>query len=195
MPIGRVALHPRSARITKGSPMSLPIPAGTYGIDTMHSQLGFGVTHLNISIVRGTFDSYDGSLTVGDSLADTSLSIEADMTSVASGHPGRDQTIQNPDFFDSENHPKMTFASTAITENGDGYTLTGDLTIKGVTQSVDLAVTYNGSNVFPLDGSTHYGFSATGQISRSAFGVSYGVPMVTDEVDLNLEAQFIQPAS
>ena len=167
--------------------MSLPIPAGTYAIDAMHSQLGFAVTHLNISIVRGTFDSYGGSLTVGESLADTSLSIEADMTSVASGHPGRDETIQNPDFFDSANHPKMTFASTSISENGDRYTLTGDLTIKGVTQSVDLDVTYNGSNVFPLDGSTRYGFSATGQISRSAFGVSYGVPMVTDEVDLNLD--------
>lgn len=175
--------------------MTLPIPPGTYAIDTMHSQLGFAVTHLNISIVRGTFDSYDGALTVGDGLDHTSLSIEADMESVNSGNPGRDGHIQNADFFDSANHPKMTFTSTGISGGDSGYQLTGDLTIKGITQEVTLDVTYNGSGVFPMDNSTHYGFSASGVISRSAFGVSYGVPMVTDDVQLSLEAQFVSPAS
>ena len=93
------------------------------------------------------------------------------------------------------NHPRLDFRSTSISEAGSGYQLTGDLTIKGITQSVTLDATYNGSGVFPVDKSTHYGFSATGTISRSAFGVSYGVPMVSDDVNLVLGAQFVSPAA
>jgi polyisoprenoid-binding protein YceI len=72
--------------------------------------------------------------------------------------------------------------------------LAGNLTIKAVTQPVTFNTTYNGSRVFPMDQSTHYGFSAGATIGRSAFEVSYGVPMVADEVVLQLEAQFIKPA-
>ena len=72
--------------------------------------------------------------------------------------------------------------------------LTGDLTIKGVTQTVTLEATYNGSGVFPIDRSTHHGFSATGSIDRGTFGVDYGVPLVSADVVLTIEAQFISPA-
>lgn len=175
--------------------MSLPIPSGTFGIDKMHSQLGFSVTHLGISLIRGTFDRFNGSLTVGDTLADTAITIEADMSSVNSGNPTRDQHIHGADFFDVANHPQMTFRSTSITESGSDYLMTGDLTIKGVTQSVTLNVGYNGSGVFPVDKSTHHGFGASGKISRSAFGISYGAAMVSDDVKLVLDAQFISPAT
>lgn len=175
--------------------MSLPIPAGTYGVDTMHTQLGFSVTHLGITLVRGTFDRYSGSLTVGETLADTSVSLEAEMTSMNSGNAMRDEHMHGTDFFDVANHPQMTFNSTAITESGTGYDLMGDLTIKGTTLSVTLATTFNGSAVFPIDKSTHFGFTASTTISRSAFGVSYGVPMVSDNVELQLNAQFIRPAA
>jgi polyisoprenoid-binding protein YceI len=175
--------------------VSLPIPPGTYGIDTMHTQLGFAVTHLGISIIRGTFDRFSGWLTVGDSLADTSLTIEAEMASINTGNAMRDEHVQGAEFFDVANHPQMMFRSTSITESGSGYTLAGDLTIKGVTQPVTLDTTYNGSEVFVMDQSTHYGFSASTTISRSAFGVSYGVPMASDEITLQLEAQFVKPAT
>lgn len=72
--------------------------------------------------------------------------------------------------------------------------MAGNLTIKAVTQPVTFNTTYNGSQVFPMDQSTHYAFSASATIGRSAFEVSYGVPMVADEVVLQLEAQFIEPA-
>lgn len=175
--------------------MTLPIPSGTYGIDTMHTQLGFSVTHLGISVIRGTFDRFSGFLTVGDTLAGTSVTIEAEMASMNSGNTMRDEHMHGADFFDVANHPQMIFQSTSVTESGSGYALTGNLTIKGVTQPVTLETTYNGSQVFPMDQSTHYGFSSNATISRSAFGVSYGVPMVTDNVKLQLEAQFIQPAA
>lgn len=175
--------------------MSLPIAPGTYGIDAMHSQLGFSITHLGISIVRGTFDKFDGSLTVGASLADTAVSIDAEMASVNSGNQMRDGHMHGDDFFDVANHPTMSFRSTSIEESGSGYAMTGDLTIKGVTQAVTLATDYNGSGVFPMDQSTHFGFAASGKISRSAFGISYGVPMVSDDVKLSLDVQFVQPAA
>ncbi len=174
--------------------MSLPIPTGSYGIDTTHSQLGFSITHLGISIIRGTFDKYDGSLTVGGSLADTTVSIDAEMASINSGNSMRDGHMHGEDFFDVANHPTMSFRSTAIEESDSGYAMTGDLTIRGITQSITLAAEYNGSGVFPMDQSTHFGFAARGTISRSAFGVSYGVPMVSDDVKLILDVQFVQPA-
>ena len=175
--------------------MSLPIPAGTYAIDPVHTQLGFSVTHLGISVVRGAFDSFSGSLTVGDTLAETALSVDAETASVHSGNAMRDEHLRAGDFFDVANHPQLTFRSTAISESGSGFSMSGDLTIKGATQPVELEATFNGSGVFPVDQSTHYGFSATGTISRSAFDVSYGVPMVSDDVALVLEAQFVSPAS
>ena len=76
--------------------MSLDIPAGTYGIDTMHSQLAFSVTHLGISTIRGTFDRFSGWLAVGDSLADTSVTIEAEMASMNSGNRCATSTCTGP---------------------------------------------------------------------------------------------------
>jgi polyisoprenoid-binding protein YceI len=171
------------------------VPPGVYDIDTFHSQLGFAVTHLGLSLVRGTFDRYSGSLRVGESLATTSVAIEADLTSVASGHPAREDFLQGEDYFDSANHPMMSFASTSVSAAGDGYEMLGALTIRGVTQPVTFLATYNGSALFPMDGSTHHGFSARGAIKRSDFGMSSGIPMVSDEVDVSLEVQFVDPPS
>ena len=173
--------------------MALPIAPGNYGIDTHHSQLGFTVTHLGISTIRGTFDQYSGALYVGEDLASTVVAVEAEMASINTGERDRDAHMQGPDFFDTSNHPQMNFRSTSIVESGSGYTMTGDLTIRGITQPVDFEVTFNGSNVFPIDQSTHFGFTASGSISRSSFGVSYAVPLVSDEVKLSLDAQFVLP--
>ena len=101
--------------------------------------------------------------------------------------------MYGPDWFDVANHPQMNFRSTSIVEAPSGYTMTGDLTIKGITQSVSFRTTYNGSSTFPMDKSTHYGFEASGLISRSAFGISYGLPLLGDEVNLTLDAQFVLP--
>ena len=173
--------------------MALPIVAGTYGIDTNHSQLGFSVRHLGISVIRGMFDRYSGALYVGDDLASTVVAIEAEMASINSGNRDRDEHMYGADWFDIANHPQMTFRSTSIVEAPGGYTMTGDLTIKGITRSVTFSSIYNGSNTFPMDQSTHFGFEASGSISRSAFGVSYGVPLLSDDVKLTLDAQFILP--
>ncbi len=173
--------------------MALPIAPGTYGIDTAHSQLGFSVRHLGISVIRGTFDRYGGALYVGDDLASTVVAIEAEMASINSGNRDRDEHMYGEDWFDVVNHPQMTFRSTSIVDAAGGYTMTGDLTIKKITHSVTFNAVYNGSETFPMDQSTHFGFEASGSISRTAFGVSYGVPLLSDQVKLTLDAQFIRP--
>ena len=139
--------------------MALPIAPGTYSIDTHHSQLGFAVTHLGISTIRGTFDQFSGALTVGPDLASTVVTIEAEMGSINTGDRARDDHMSSPDFFDTAAHPQMTFRSTSIEEAGSGYKMTGDLTIKGVTKPVTFDVTFNGSETFPMDSSTHFGFT------------------------------------
>jgi polyisoprenoid-binding protein YceI len=175
---------------------TLPIPAGTYSIDNWHSQLGFAVRHLGISTVRGSFTQYDGSLVVGEDLASTSVTFSAEMASAHTGNAGRDEHLQGEHFFDAANHPTMTFQSTAIAATGQStYALTGDLTIRGTTKPVTLDVTFNGSGVFPMDQTTHVGFGASGVIKRTDFGVDYGVPLVSENVDLNLELQFVAPTA
>jgi polyisoprenoid-binding protein YceI len=117
------------------------------------------------------------------------------MASVNSGNTIRDQHVHGDEFFAVAGYQQMTFRSTSITDADSGYEMAGDLTIKGVTQPVVLQVAYNGSNVFPMDQSTRYGFAATGTISRSAFGVSAGETMVSDDVNLRLDVQFVSPAA
>ncbi len=175
--------------------MTLPIAAGTYDIDPMHTQLGFSVTHLGISTIRGTFDRFTGSLTIGEALGDTSVTLDAEMASVNSGNTMRDQHLHGADFFDVANHPAMTFASSSIEQTAAGYDLHGTLTIKGVSHPVVLAATFNGSAVFPMNQTTHFGFTATGTISRTAFNMAYAVPMVSDNVTLALDAQFVAPTA
>lgn len=174
--------------------MSLPLAAGSYGIDPAHSHLSFAVRHLGISTVRGTFERFSGTLVVGETLAGSSVTVEADVASLSSGHPMRDQHVQGAEFLDVANHPTMVFRTTAIEPAAGGYRMAGDLTIRGTSVPVELHATYHGSAAYPIDQSTRHGFSAYGTISRSAFGVSYGVPMVSDDVALTLDVQLVAPA-
>ena len=144
--------------------------------------------------MHGCFDSFSSAMTVGDSLDATNISVEADMASVNTGNAMRDGHLHGGDFLDVANHPKLTFTSRGIAASGDGYKLAGDLSIKGVSQPISLDVTLNGTAVSPVDKATRFGFSATGSLSRSAYGISYGVPMVSDEVALRLAAQFVAAA-
>lgn len=173
--------------------MGLPIAVGTYPIDTAHSQLCFSLVHLGISVIRGTFDQYSGELEVGDSLENTSVTIDAEMDSINTGNALRDKNVRVPEYLDVDNHPHMSFRSTSITEVDAGYSLTGDLTIKDVTVPTTFDVTYNGEAIFPIDGSTHFGFTGRTVISRSAFGVSHAPEVISDELGLTLDVRFVRP--
>ena len=179
---------------------ALPLIAGAWKLDAHHSDVSFTVRHLGISKVRGHFNSFDASLAVGDSLETSSLNATADLSSVDTNNADRDGHLQSTDFFNTETHPQMTFSSSSIVDNGDGeYTVAGTLTINGTAKPVELAVEFNGAEIFPMDQSVHAGFSASATISRSAYGIDFNVPlgvdkvMIGDKVAIELEVQFVQP--
>jgi polyisoprenoid-binding protein YceI len=181
------------------SPTTLPLSAGTWAADPSHTTVGFVVRHLGLSKVRGRFDGVSARLVVGDDLASSSVTAEIEMATVKTGNPDRDAHLTSSDFFNAELNPTMTFVSTGISGEGEEFTLTGDLTINGITKPVELDVEFFGTSVFPMDQSTRAGFSATGSISRKAFGIEFNVPlggdkvMIADKVALDLDVQLIAP--
>lgn len=179
--------------------MTLPqeLTPGTWTLDMSHSEIGFSVRHAGISKVRGRFTQAEAEARVGDSLQDSSLHATVKTASFDSGDANRDGHVRGPDFFDVEKYPEMTFRGTSITGDGEDYTLTGDLTIKGVTQPVELEVEFTGVAVDPF-GATRAGFSAETEISRKAFGLTWnaaleaGGVLVSDKVKISLEAALVK---
>ena len=181
------------------STTTLPLTAGTWTADPSHTTVGFVVRHLGLSKVRGRFDGVSAQLVVGDDLASSSVSAEIEMGTVKTGNADRDAHLTSSDFFNAELNPTMTFVSTGINGEGEEFTLTGDLTINGITKPVELAIEFFGTSVFPMDQSTRAGFNATGSISRKDFGIEFNVPlggnkvMISDKVALDLDVQLIAP--
>ena len=164
-------------------------PAGTWTLDKRHASVTMKVTHFGTSHYTFRFaqGSVDGSYAYDPAKPlDTKVSITIDAAKVDTGLPDFDKEIgTDPKFFNAAQYPKITFVSTKV-EPGK---LTGDLTFRGVTKPVTLDVKYNGYAKTPF-GSQIMGFSATGKIKRSDFGFTHLVPMVSDEVDLAIEAEF-----
>lgn len=164
-------------------------PAGTWTLDKRHASLTLKVTHFGTSHYTFRFaqGAIDGSYAYDPAKPlDTKVSVTIDATKVDTGLPDFDKEIAtDPKFFNAGQYPKITFVSTKV-EPGK---LTGDLTFRGVTKPVTLDVKYNGFAKTPF-GSQIMGFSATGKIKRSDFGFTHLVPMVSDEVTLEIEAEF-----
>jgi Uncharacterized conserved protein len=116
------------------------LATGTWNIDAAHSAFGFQVRHLMVSKVKGKFDEFTATLTVGETLEDSSVEAEVKMTSINTGVADRDNHLRTNDFFEVETYPTMTFKSTKVTETE----LTGDLTIKNVTKPVTFDVEFGG---------------------------------------------------
>ena len=179
---------------------SLPLTAGSWTVDTAHSSVEFTVRHLGLSKVRGRFRDFTAELAPPCPLDTVGLRAEIALASVDTDNADRDAHLRSTDFFDTENNPQMVFVSRTIADRGDGsYGLAGELTLNGVTRPVELDVEFNGTEDYPLDGSVHAGFSATGVLSRKAFGIEFDVPLgadkvaIGDKVNLDLEIQFVRP--
>lgn len=169
-----------------------------WAIDPTHSEIGFKVKHMMFSNVSGKFDSFTAEATTEDeSFDNASFEFSADAGSVNTGNADRDNHLKTGDFFGTDEHNAITFKSTSFTGSGDEYTLKGNLTIKGNTQPVTLAVEYGGIAKDPW-GNTKAGFSATGKINRKDFGISWnaaletGGVLVSDEVKLVIDVQFVK---
>jgi len=173
--------------------------AGTWTIDPVHSEVGFTVRHMMVSKVRGKFTSFSGEIVTGADPLDSSVAADIELSSITTGNDQRDAHIRSADFFDVDKHPVMSYRSTDIRQQGSGYVLDGQLTLKGVTRDVPLSLELNG---FGPDayGGTRAGFSATAEISRGDFGVNWnaaiegGGVVVSDKVTIQLEIEAVLQA-
>ena len=168
--------------------------AGIWHIDPGHAEVAFIGRHFMLTKVRGRFTGVDGTVTIGDDLETSAVSVTIDMATVNSGDETRDTHLRSGDLFDVENHPTATFESTEVTWDGAAGTMTGTLMIKGVSNPVRLTVDYLGYAEDPW-GSRKAVFSARGQINREDWGVSWNMPLarggllVSREIDLELEIE------
>jgi polyisoprenoid-binding protein YceI len=172
----------------------------TWTLDPTHSELQFKVKHLMITTVTGSISIFNSSLTSeSDDFQDAEITFEADTNSVKTGNADRDTHLIGADFFDSETYPKISFKSTSFKKDGDDYVLAGDLTVKGNTKPVKLNVEFGGIATDPW-GNTKAGFTLTGKINRSEYGLTWnaaletGGVMVSEEVKLTAELQFVKQA-
>jgi polyisoprenoid-binding protein YceI len=175
--------------------------AGTWSIDPVHSEVGFSVRHVMVSKVKGTFKTFEGTIAIAENPLDSKVEATIDASSVDTRDENRDNHLRSVDFFHVEEHPKITFASTGVRPSGSNFVVTGDLTIHGVTRSVDLELEFNGVSPDPWGG-TRAGFSATTEISRADFGIEFNIPLdgggvvVGDKIKVFLEVEAVlQPAA
>jgi polyisoprenoid-binding protein YceI len=170
--------------------------AGTWSIDPVHSEVGFAARHMMVSKVRGRFRTFSGQIVTGASPLDSSVTAEIDLSSIDTGNEQRDAHIRSADFFEVETYPTMTYRSTGVRQQGDGFILDGKLTLKGVTKDVPLTLELNGFGPDPYGG-TRAGFTATGELNRSDFGVSFNAAMetggvvVSEKITLHLEIEAV----
>lgn len=152
------------------------LPAGTWAFDKSHTTLSFIARHMMVTKVRGTFPAFEGTIEVAENPADSRVTVEIAAASVNTGSADRDAHIISPDFFDVANYPTIKFASTDIHQENGQWRLTGDLTIKNITKQVTLDVTFEGSETSPW-GKSIAAFSATTDVDREAWGLTWNVPL------------------
>jgi polyisoprenoid-binding protein YceI len=179
--------------------VELPL-AGTYALDVSHSQVGFSVRHMAVSKVRGQFDKFDGTIQIAEDPIQSSVNVTIDANSIDTRDETRNNHLRTNDFFDVENHPTWKFVSTSMVPDGKAkWKLTGDLTIRGVTRPVTLETSLEGVVKDPY-GNLRVGFSATAEIDREDFDVSFGAVMdagglvVAKKVTIEIEAEAVLQA-
>jgi len=171
----------------------LPIDAllaANYTIDPGHTYVSFAINHLGFSTMRGKFNEQSGSLHYDPAGKNASVTIEVDAASIDTGHVKRDQHLSSPDFLNAVEHPTITFKSTRVNWSGDKLTsVTGNLTILGVSKPVTLKVNSINCGEHPFNKKQVCGFDASGSIKRSDYGVNYGLPAIGEVLDLQIELE------
>lgn len=171
----------------------------SWQIDLAHSHINFSVRHMMISTVRGTFDSFSGTVEFNpDNPAATSVNVSIDAASINTREEKRDEHLRSGDFLDVANFPAITFVSKRVEPAGaDSGKLIGDLTIHGVTREVVLDVDYHGQAKSPW-GTTSAGFSASTKIKRDDFGLTWNVALETggwlvgNDIKIEIEVEVVE---
>jgi polyisoprenoid-binding protein YceI len=173
---------------------------GDYVIDASHSRLGFSARHAMVTTVRGQFVDFEGTAHVdAENPAASTVALTIRPASISTGTADRDGHLTSGDFFDVENHPTITFASTSVERDGAEWTITGDLTIKGVTKPVTIPFEETGTAVDPF-GNTRVGFEGETTINRKDWDLTWnaaletGGVLVSDKIRLEFDVSAIKNA-
>ncbi|MDG4806979.1 YceI family protein [Micromonospora sp. WMMD1120] len=161
----------------------LTIPAaGTYVLDAAHKRVGFVARHMMVSKVRGEFNEATATITVAEDPLQSSVVATIQAASIDTTQADRDAHLRSPEFLDAEKFPTLEFRSTGVkSHSGSEFVLTGDLTIRDVTRPVELEVEFEGVGRSPF-GQDIFGFSASTEIDREEFGLTWNVALETGGV-------------
>jgi polyisoprenoid-binding protein YceI len=163
-----------------------------WSLDKAHANVSFSITHMMLSEVDGNFKKFDAKVTSAKSdFSDAKFEFSADVASISTGNEMRDGHLQGKDYFDAAGHGQIKFVSTGIKSNGGNkYTITGNMTMKGVTKPLTLAAVINGPVENPRSKKQMIGVKATGTLDRTAFGVSTAGPSLGSEVEFKVAGEF-----
>jgi polyisoprenoid-binding protein YceI len=175
--------------------------AGDYTIDPAHSRLGFSARHAMVATVRGQFTDFTGTAHVDTANpANSKVEVSIVANSISTGNEQRDGHLLSGDFFETEQFPHITFTSTEVTRDGDDWTITGDLTIKGVTHQISVPFESTGSAQDPF-GNTRIGFEGAATLLRKDWGLTWnaaletGGVLVSDKIKLQFDISAIKNAA
>jgi polyisoprenoid-binding protein YceI len=173
-----------------------------WAVDPTHSEIAFKAKHLMITNVSGSFQEYDIDVeTEGDDFSTAKISFHAQVASITTANEQRDAHLKSADFFDVQNHPLLSFQSTAFEKgkNEEEFLLHGHISIRGIVKPITLIVEYGGIITDPY-GNEKAGFTLNGKINRKDFGLSWnavteaGSIVVSDEIKINCEVQLVKQA-
>jgi polyisoprenoid-binding protein YceI len=186
------------ATLTTSITADLSQLTGDYTIDPAHSRLGFVARHAMVTKVRGAFNEFEGAISFdGDNPANSTARITIKAASIDTRNAQRDEHLRSNDFLGMETHPEITFVAAQFRPTEDGLELTGDLTIRGVTRSITIPFTYEGTATDPF-GNVRVGFEGSATINRRDFGVSWnavletGGVLVGDKVTIELDISAVK---
>ncbi len=201
-----MGLFGRKETATAGSEAAAVSPdlsalTGEYTIDAAHTTIGFVARHAMVTNVKGGFLDFEGTLNLdGSEPAKSTASIDVRMDSIDTGSADRDGHLKGADFFNTEEHPTMTFRSTgAEALGGEDYRITGDLTVRGTTKQIAIDLEFNGAAKDPF-GNERVGFEGSSEILRSDFGLTWnaaletGGVLISDKIKLRFDISAIKNA-
>src|SRR4051812_38412587 len=163
--------------------------AGTWKIDPVHSEVSFSVRHLMVSKVRGRFGDFSGTIVIADDALQSRAEAVVALASIDTGNAGRDEHVRSADFFDVDKYPELTYRSTGVRADGDDFIVDGELSLHGVTKQVPLHVEVTGFQATTPFGDTRVGFSATAEINRDDFGITFNTALEGGGVGLGRKIQ------
>ncbi len=167
------------------------VTSGTYSVESTHALIGWRLNHFNFNDYFGIFGNPTGTLTLDkDKPSNSKVVIDIPIKELYTASAKLEEHISGPDFFDVAKFPTAKFESTSVTAMGTKAVIAGNLTLHGVTKPITLNAKFSGSGLNGFTKKETVGFHATANMKRSEWGIGYGIPMVGDNVALDISIAF-----